>query len=316
MPDVSSFSYYCVSRLAADHVKVSLTGHGGDEIFAGYPAQFEATFGDASMFQRVHRMSSPRTLATHFQLSLRRHGALGAIRRALGRRLGRTHNDLEHKWLQLHCSLAPADNPLLSDGFRAQLAGYDPREDYLAPLRHAPTAEVLDKCLYHDLRCYLPALLYQEDRASMSVSLESRVPLLDHRLIEFLATVPPAQKVADRTPKNLLRRFNQGRLPPQVVNRHNKGSFTVPIESWFNGELAPLLERTVFSPAALRRGLFDQQELRSGWHGVNGYWSALSLEVWFRLFIDQDREWLDLVEASSSRPAPVESEPAERVVQA
>lgn len=316
MPDLSSFSYYCASRLASEHVKVALTGHGGDEIFAGYPAQFEAAFGDASMFHRGHRMSSPKTFATHLQLTMRRYGAVGAIRRALGRRLGRNHEGLEYKWLQLHCSQPPVDNPLLSDAFQDQLRGYDPREEYLAPLRKAPTKEVLDQCLYHDLRCYLPALLYQEDRASMAVSLESRVPLLDHRIIEFLATVPPAQKVANRTPKYLLREFNRERLPLQVVDRQTKGAFSVPMEKWFKGDLTPLLERTVFSPTALRRGLIDPAELKSGWHGVSGTWSALSLEMWFRLYIDQDREWLDRVEGTSGRTAPAVPERAERVVQA
>lgn len=311
MPDVSSFSYYCASRLAANHVKVALTGHGGDEIFAGYPAQFEATFGDASMFARHRRSSSSIVRATHLQLAMRRYGTFGAIRRAIGRRLGNSHNVLEKKWMQLHCSMPPADNPLLSDEFQALLNGYDPREEYLAPLRKAQTDEVLDRCLYHDLRCYLPSLLFQEDRASMSVSLESRVPLLDHRLIEFLGTVPPSQKVANRTPKNLLRQFNAGRLPLEVVNRNNKGSFTVPIEQWFSGPLAPMVDNMIASPTTRRRGLFDQAELHSGWHGVNARWSALTVELWFRLFIDRDQEWLDRVEETRPASRPVESEPVD-----
>ena len=316
MPDASTFSYYTVARLASGHVKVALTGHGGDEIFAGYPAQFRATFGDTSMFEVRATPVSRTPLATRVRLALRRYGLLGAARHAIGSRLGHAAESLESLWLKLHCGLAPLDNPLLLPGFRQALAGYDSRVEYLAPLRRAQTDQDLDRCLYHDLRSYLPRLLHQEDRASMAVSLESRVPLLDHRIIEYLATVPPEQKVVGREPKALLRRVAARLIPREVVARRDKGAFPVPIAQWFSRDLAPVLHQIIYSPRALERGIFDPVELRSGWHGAGGEWCALSLELWFRLFIDRDREWLDRVASAGARALVGEARPQPRAAQA
>jgi asparagine synthase (glutamine-hydrolysing) len=304
MPDISSFSYYTVARLAADHVTVALTGHGGDELFAGYPAQFEAVFGHTSMFDMRARQPVNIPLATRLRLGLRRHGVMGAMRRILFRQNPlRAQETLEARWIRLHCA-APLDNHLLLPGFRRSLGGYDSREDYLAIFRQAKTDEGLDRCLYHDLRCYLPTLLHQEDRTSMAVSLESRVPLLDHRIIEFLATVPPEQKIVDRQPKALLRKVAHGLVPEQILQRRDKGAFAVPTRQWFAGELAPMVKQIVFSPRALERGIFDPAELRSGWHGPAGIWMALSLEMWFRIYIDRDRDILDrIVAARPGSPA-------------
>jgi len=303
MPDISSFSYYTVARLAANHVKVALTGHGGDEIFAGYPAQFAAAYGDTSMFDLSNRPAERVSFGTRVRMALRRHGPLGAASRMLQR--ARKHPDtLETRWLKLHCGPSPLQSPLLRPEFRRKLAGYDSRIEYLAPLRNAGTEEDLDRCLYHDLRSYLPGLLHQEDRASMAVSLESRVPLLDHRIMEFLATVPPEQKVAGREPKCLLRRVAAGLVPPEIVSRRDKGAFNVPVDRWLSRDLSPLIDGIVFSPTALNRGIFDPVELRSGWHGSPGLWSAVSIELWFRLFIDRDRELLDRIAAAQGDVGP------------
>lgn len=140
----------------------------------------------------------------------------------------------------------------------------------------------------------------------MAVSIESRVPLLDHRIIEFLGTVPPEQKVVDRVPKALLRRVAAPFLPEAIVQRRDKGAFGVPTERWFAGELKTLVESIVYSPSARARGVFDEVELRSGVHGATGLWSALSLELWHRIHIDQDREWLDrIAPAVERRTTPV-----------
>jgi asparagine synthase (glutamine-hydrolysing) len=199
--------------------------------------------------------------------------------------------------------MAPQDNPLLHSTFRKSLGEYDSRSAYLAMLRKAQTDEVLDRCLYHDLRSYLPMLLHQEDRASMAASIESRVPLLDHRIIEFMATVPPEMKIIGRQPKALLRRAAAGLLPPSIADQRDKGAFQVPTENWFTGALAPALRQIMQSPAAFERGIFDPIELRSGWLGVGGYWTAMSIELWFRIYIDQDKEWLDRV-AGAQRGKP------------
>ena len=202
LPDLGGFSYYTVffSRLASDHVKVALTGHGGDAVFAGYSAQFQTAFGiesdgngrpDFETGSHPVQPTSARARAMKFARRISRLGLRGVGNR-LKNRLRVRPLSPEELWVSLHASNVSGYNPLLSRQFVSALAGYSPLDDYVAPFRAAQTDEFLDRCLYHDFRCYLPGLLHMEDRMSMSVSVESRVPLLDHHLVEFMATVPPA----------------------------------------------------------------------------------------------------------------------------
>lgn len=303
MPGHTIFAYYAASRLAAEHVTVSMTGHGGDEIFAGYPAQFQAAFGDTSMFDLSARPVRHVPASARLRAALRRYGIGGTVRRLLRRTAPERPLDLHQLWLKLHCGLPPAENPVLLPGFRKQLGGYDSRVPYLAPLDAAATDVVLDRCLYHDLRAYLPGLLHQEDRASMANSIESRVPLLDQRVVEFLATVPPEQKVAGREPKTLLRRVGRPLLPAEIVNRRDKGGFGVPSGQWFDGPMRPFVQQLITSPRAVERGIFDPRELRAPTADGATIWSALSIELWFRIFFDRDPEWLQRIhEARTAAP--------------
>jgi asparagine synthase (glutamine-hydrolysing) len=301
MPGHTIFAYHAASRLAAERVTVALTGHGGDEVFAGYPAQFQAAFGSTAMFDLSARPQARVGPWTRLRAGLRRHGIAGVARRVLARgAAAQEPQDLESLWLALHCGTPPLRSPLLSAGFRQQLGGYDSVQDYLAPLSAARSDDVLDRCLYHDLRSYLPGLLHQEDRASMAVSIESRVPLLDYRVVEFLATVPTDIKVPDRVPKGLLRRVAAPMLPHDVVYRKDKGAFGVPTGEWFRGPLRGFLHDLVLSDRARARGVLEARELSDPSVSTGTLWAALSLELWFRLYIDEDRDLLGQVGAASA----------------
>ena len=195
------FSYFTASRLAARHVKVSLTGHGGDEVFAGYPAQFHATFGSNDMFDLSGYQRGPigSTVAAS-----RTHATRGRVRTRAspGQPLFEPSQgppSFEELWVAAALRLASVREPAgRRRASRAPSATTRRATRTSSPLREAPTDERLDQCLYHDMRFYLPGLLHLEDRVSMSVSLESRVPLLDYRVVELLATVPPEAKVPGR----------------------------------------------------------------------------------------------------------------------
>jgi asparagine synthase (glutamine-hydrolysing) len=285
MPTPGGFNYHAVARLEAEHVKVVMTGHGGDELFAGYPAQFQAVFGHQSMFYR-RRMPPPRKPSATYRLGrvIQALGPRGVMDR-VRRRLAPPRDGLEAEWVRLHCSSLEAD-PDLNPGFLESLAGYSPVDEYLDQLRNGGATEPLDRVLNHDLRCYLPGLLFMEDRASMAVSIESRTPLLDYRLAEYLARLPAAQRVRGLVPKWLLREAGRPLLPGEIVDRRDKIPFPLPTDQWLANDLGESVQRILASPATRRRGVFVAHSLTEPGFRAGHDWPVLSLELWFRTFID------------------------------
>jgi asparagine synthase (glutamine-hydrolysing) len=141
---------------------------------------------------------------------------------------------------------------------------------------------------------YLPQdCLVKMDIASMANSLEARSPFLDHRLVEFCASLPSAYKLRGRTSKWLLRRLMKDRLPPAILSRPKMG-FGVPVGEWLRGDLRPLLDDTILSQRAQHRGYFRPEAVRAivdehlarRADRTPHIWSLLMLELWFRTFID------------------------------
>jgi len=289
------FTYYAASQLAQRFVKVSLTGHGGDELFAGYPAQFQATYRRGDMFE--YRIDPNRvvkeSLAKGISRRLFSHGIKG-VAAAIRDRLGNSNRTLEDIWVRLHCGHLPGKNPIFHKDFIRQLGGYSPRDEYVRPFFETNTDQTLDKCLYHDLRVYLPALLHLEDRVSMALSIESRVPLLDYRIVEVMATVPPERKVNGLVPKYLLREAVSALLPQKVLQRKDKLGFPVPGRFWFSKEVKELVRNVLLSRACLERGIFNPQAIKEAVSANNSLliWFPLNIELWFRMFIDRDPYWL------------------------
>lgn len=290
IPDTAGFSYYAVSRLAAGHVKVALTGHGGDEVFGGYPAQFQTAFGTTSMFDLSKRPAAGPGPGRRRLWDLLRREGLDGVRRRMHAR-ATTLPGVDGEWVRQHCGPVPGAHPLLARGFVRSVRDYSPVDEYLRPFREAPTDDLFDRCLYHDLVQYLPTLLMKEDRASMAVSIESRVPLLDYRIIEYMATVPSAEKVPGRVPKALLRKVAEQHVPARVVARDDKTPFPVPLQEWFGRELRPMAERILRSEASLERGIFAPAVLRDPALGVGDLLTMLNVEVWCRVFLDRDPAW-------------------------
>ena len=181
------------------------------------------------------------------------------------------------------CGIAPCSAAVRRNGC-------NPVDDYLASFHSPPTEEVLDRCLHHDLRHYVAKLLFMEDRVSMAVSLESRVPLLDYRIAELVASVPPEQKVRGRIPKFLLREAAKRWLPDEVLERRDKVGFPIPTQQWFGNELARDLQQVLGSAASRKRGIFRESVFDDRNFWITNGWEALNLELWHRIFIDRDIE--------------------------
>lgn len=307
LPDTAGFSYFAVSRLASEYVKVALTGHGGDEVFGGYPAQFRVAFGDANQFAVSPGVTPTRpSPGARLRALAQRAGIASLVRRVRGGPV--LPPGVEGQWIREHCGSLPDRHPLLDAGLQRSLRGYDPVDAYLAPFRDAGTDQLFDRCLHHDLVQYLPILLMKEDRASMAVSIESRVPLLDHRVVEWMASVPPIDKVPRHQPKALLRAVAARHLPKQVVERKDKSPFPIPVREWIEGALRSFATDILSDRVSLDRGIFSPESLRDASRSTTDTLTMLGVEMWCRVFLDGEANGATEAEPSQRRqPMPLGS---------
>ncbi|MBC7213018.1 MAG: asparagine synthase, partial [Pseudomonas sp.] len=151
---------------------------------------------------------------------------------------------------------------------------------------------LVNQMTYFDLKGSLPALLHVEDRTSMAASIESRVPLLDHRIVEFMATIPPNIKFAGGRMKHLFKESVRNAVPQKIFDRKDKMGFPTPLTQWTKGVARDFVRDTLLSDKARQRGLYnlDVVEKMLGNEREFGrvVWGLLSLELWHRIFIDGD----------------------------
>lgn len=288
--DSSAIPTYVVSRLAREHVKVVLTGDGGDELFAGYSRY--VTERQRSKFDRV-----PRLVKENLMDPLSRglpHGAWGR---------NYLHNvslDPINRYLD-NVSVFTGLNKveLYTADFSDQLRNSSHLGAYFQELsRNVKTDAPLDSLLYIDSKTYLPGdILTKVDRMSMAVSLEARVPLLDHKLIEFVTRIPASMKLAGTQTKHLFKKAIADLVPAEILNRPKQG-FGVPIQHWINQQLRERIRDTLNDPRTLQRGyvsrshvetLLNEHERGRRDHAM-ALWSLLMLELWHRQYVDKTPE--------------------------
>jgi asparagine synthase (glutamine-hydrolysing) len=156
-----------------------------------------------------------------------------------------------------------------------------------------------DRMTHFDFKCLLPALLQVEDRMSMAHGLESRVPLLDHPLVEFLATVPADVKFAGGSMKHLLKEAYHDVLPAEIRDRRDKMGFPVPLREWVEGPLAGFVADVFAQTAARRRDYFNPAAIVANAGRTHKFsrklWGLLSLELWQQQFHDRAAEFRAMV---------------------
>jgi asparagine synthase (glutamine-hydrolysing) len=272
--DSSALPTYLVSRLAGEHVKVALSGEGGDELFGGYHTYVADLLAPRlAPLARLARPFVERIPSSSRRVSLD-YKARRFVRAAHLPPLDRHHGFKE--------ILAPELRTALLDGMRTR-----PPADPLDPWREhwAATAgaEELARLQELDLNLYLPSdLLVKTDRASMAHSLEARVPFLDPHVAELALALPTRMKVRGRQKKVLLRRAMEPLLPPEVVHGAKRG-FSIPAAAWLRGDLEPFARdvlgqaRLVDRDVALR--LLDEHVARRDDHS-RPLWGLLCLELW------------------------------------
>jgi asparagine synthase (glutamine-hydrolysing) len=259
--DSSAIPTYRVCQLARTHVTVALSGDGGDESFGGYRRYW--------LHLLEERMRSPLPLAIRRPV----FGLLGRVYpkadwaprmfRAKTTFEALARNSVDGYLDGVSLMREGMRRQLFSNGFRAQLGGYSAAEVFHRHARRANTDDPLALVQYLDLKTYLVGDINTKvDRASMAHSLEVREPLMDHPLVEWLATLPSSLKVRGREGKYIFKRAMEPHLPEEVLYRPKMG-FAVPLAGWFRGPLRERVRESVLGQRLLDTGIFNPGQLRS-----------------------------------------------------
>jgi asparagine synthase (glutamine-hydrolysing) len=288
----SSVPLYFVSKLASEHVKVVLTGEGSDELLAGYGKYPRALANwRAGTFWRL----APEPLRQFVAGRL-----VPTVPGSAGRYAARSF-----------LAMPRTPEAMFFDNFAAiglgrqlsllspRLAGLATADAYAASRAYFDLPDgrttTLDRLLYADLKTYLVELLMKQDQMSMAASIESRVPFLDHHLVEFAASLPPRMKLRGLTTKWILREAVKTLLSAEILTRKKMG-FPVPFGVWLRGRGADLArdilldtrarQRGITAPAAVADLIDAHADGRRD--GADALWGLINLELWYRTFIDGD----------------------------
>ncbi|ODV12167.1 MAG: asparagine synthetase B [Rubrivivax sp. SCN 70-15] len=292
--DSSAIPTYRVCQLARKHVTVALSGDGGDETFGGYRRY------------RLHLMEERMRSALPAGLRQPLFGLLGRVYpkadwaprvlRAKTTFEGMARTSVEAYFHSVSILRGPMRDRLFSSAFKRELAGYNAQEVFDFHAGRAGTDDPLALIQYLDLKTYLVGDINTKvDRASMAHSLEVREPLMDHKLVEWLATLPSNLKVRGQEGKFLLKKALEPQLPADVLYRPKMG-FSVPLARWFRGPLKARVRDAVLGERLTSTGWFDRGYLKhlvdAHQSGASDYsaplWTLLMFEAFLRNVVGTD----------------------------
>jgi len=284
------FPQLIVSQHAKEHVKVVLGGQGADEVFGGYTRYLVAyleecirggiqgTQEDEKYVVRFNTILPNLTQLQGYEPMLRYFWRDGLFSDQASR-----YFRLVNRGQQLLDMATPV--------FSEQLSGYDPFEAFSDVFNSGGLGSYINKMTRFDILTLLPALLQVEDRTSMQVSLESRVPLLDHRIVELAASMPPKIKFEGGRSKFIFRKVVSHLLPKGVVEREDKMGFPVPLSEWYSREpVRSFVRETLAGKSAKQRGWFDVKKVEPLLNTERAFgrsiWGMLCLELWAQAYLD------------------------------
>ena len=290
----SAIALHYVSKLAKEHVKVLISGEGGDEAFAGY-----TNYRDIVWLERFKTALGPFKGSLLKLLLALRMGHVPYFRK-IYRYAPLLSMPLERYYYSRTSSpfrfFPSKREQLYSESLRCKTDTTYSIEPSNRILESTDTLDCLSKMLYVDTKTWLPDdLLMKADKITMAHSLELRVPLLDHKILEFAASLPSRWKVSGFNTKHILKKAVKGRIPAMIARR-KKAGFPVPYESWLRSELDEFTREILLDKTTLERGYFEKGALEqllsqhsAGRALSQEVFSLISLELWHRAFIDNNR---------------------------
>ncbi len=287
--DSSAVPSWYVAKMAAQDVKVVLSGDGGDELFAGYNRYPQAMEPWAwRWIPRVVRRSVIAPVATALPIGWPGRNRLYEI--------GNMHPESLPESMGIYPYIRER---IYSPAWRAELSASRHAGGSATALEDMPKLRSLDRLSrlqYLDTTRYLPDdILVKVDRTTMAHSLESRAPLLDHLLVSYAATLPPSWKLRDGVSKYLFRKMIRRYLPSEILGKRKQG-FAIPGGTWFRSDLKKHARERLLDRKALQRGYFDRRVLdqiltyhAEGRRDYSGWiWCLLVLEEWHRAYVDPE----------------------------
>lgn len=281
---------YIVSRYAAQHVKVVLGGQGGDELFGGYARYLIGYLEQALKGAIFKTQEEGRHLVTLSSIIpnlpiLKEYHSLMQEFWKEG-----LFDNMDLRYFRLIHRMHDIDE-IFSKDIIANFNKEGVFENFQRIFNQPSTKSYINKMTHFDLKTLLPALLHVEDRTSMSVSLESRVPFLDVRIANLVTTMPPAVKFKGGETKYILKRAVAHTIPEEILNREDKMGFPVPLKEWItNSPVGDFVSDILLSSTCKNRGIFNVKALEKLIISKESYsrqlWGALCLELWFQQFID------------------------------
>lgn len=294
-----SFPQYMVSRLAAQHLKVVLGGQGGDEIFGGYARYVLAYFEQCILAAIDGTYKNGNYVVTIESIVPN----LGLLREYKPMIKEFWRNGLFEQLDQRYFRLLDRSSDIMDEIAWDDLDKQRVFEDFRSIFNNSANVRkeaYFDKMTHFDFKCLLPALLQVEDRMSMAHGLESRVPFLDHPVVEFAATVPADVKFRNGTMKHLIKSEFNYELPEPILKRRDKMGFPVPLKEWFGNELREFVmdifsqmrnnPRPYINPEAVLRNFGKEAKFS------RKVWGLLSLELWHQRFHDEAHKFRKLIE--------------------
>ena len=292
-----SFPQYMVSKLASQSRKVILGGQGGDEIFGGYTRYLIAYFEQCLKGAIDGTMNNGNFIVTYESIipnltALRNYKPL--LQKFWSEGL---FENMDRRYFHLINRISDLKEEINWE----LLSDYSPFETFQRIFNgnNIHKESYFDRMTHFDFKTLLPALLQVEDRVSMAHSIESRVPLLDHPLVEMAATIPSDIKFKDGTMKQVFKDAMSSFLPDVIVNRKDKMGFPVPLTEWMKGSLYDFVYDVFSSNNALNRELINNREVLECLGKESKFsrkvWGLLCLELWQQEFHDRQSEYQQLI---------------------
>lgn len=296
------FPQYMVSKLASDNVTVVLGGQGGDEIFGGYARYMVAYLEQAikgAIFEsneEAEHIVSLQSILPNLP-TLRKYIPMMRSFSSQG-----AYGDMDRRYFHL-LDRSNGALGLYHDDFKGVYDREAVFQKFQTRFNHSDTKSYFNKMTHFDMFGSLPGLLQVEDRVSMAVSMESRVPLLDRRIVDLVSTMPPAMKFKGANMKYMLKKTAGDLLPRSILDRKDKMGFPVPLHIWAKNGAGDFIKDTLLSKACKERGIFNPEKVEELISSERAFgrslWGILSLELWFREFVDGSTSGIPVSNQSS-----------------